>query len=735
MADDTPQANTGAIPTAVAIDPTTVANIRKEVDSLLDSTKDANVEGEKLLQTFIGLGTVKFADADAFFKGFKESIGSAGDGVGKIDQQWTAFKSNLANSPIADLGSKFQQLTSLASQLGISTAQITQGMQLSGKSMGDATTYMTNLIESKIQAVQIDKELAEQTIINAGKIGDLNTLIVDGTNNFDNITKKIEDTRRELKNLSNTTGVSEQNLATLYSSISRLPRSFDETGKAIDNFSVKSTSVLRDTGAGVTDAASQQERLLGAFTQVAAGSGLSLSEVYNKVQGAMKNYNLSVENSLTYVAKESQASNLLGVSIDTVGKYMDDVSQKFGELGNNTDASTKLFETFESRLTQTGLSAEKAANIVTTFTDRIAGLDVAQRSFISQQSGGPGGLAGGFHITKLIQEGKLDEVAKMAEDTLKKQMGGRLTTLAEAESSEAGARQYQKQLMMLRQGPLGQFAQTDQDAMKLLESFGKEVKFSGEGNKVLGTKNDALAEVMNRGITIQQNTNNVMNNFNNAMQMFLYGREKGSVETGAQILGSSSQARSLASQNAYKPEDMKSSGTMMSAGATYAASDATVTGKGLENILGMQNKVAENIAASKNSEIQKIINESNDKNLRAWTENLQKTNDTSFNKINTEHFTTSEKDIYNKEKERREILSHRVTTTETPAPTYHPPQTPNHQQTPASTQHNHPTTQQTAYGQATTQAGQILDIFITCPACHEKYHANAHTSASATSGR
>jgi hypothetical protein len=97
-------------------------------------------------------------------------------------------------------------------------------------------------------------------------------------------------------------------------------------------------------------------------------------------------------------------------------------------------------------------------------------MGLAQKAFLSAQTGGPGGLMGAFQIEKMLKEGDIEGVFKKVRDQMQKQLGP-IVTLEDAASSPAAAAQLARQTAMLRSGPLGAMARTDQDAYRILESM------------------------------------------------------------------------------------------------------------------------------------------------------------------------------------------------------------------------------------------------------------------------
>ena len=148
-------------------------------------------------------------------------------------------------------------------------------------------------------------------------------------------------------------------------------------------------------------------KMLEAVTKTAAGTGNGLKETMDKATQYAKNYNLTLEQSLPIIAREAEMVKTLHMDKDAVHGFMSKLSEQFGLLGESSDASAIILEKFGSRLEQVHVSGTRAKDIIAGFTDNLAKMDVVHRLFLSQQSGGPGGLAGGFKISSNDIRGKI----------------------------------------------------------------------------------------------------------------------------------------------------------------------------------------------------------------------------------------------------------------------------------------------------------------------------------------
>ena len=242
------------------------------------------------------------------------------------------------------------------------------------------------------------------------------------------------------------------------------------------------------------------QHLLTAALQVASGTGRDQSEVIQEMKHSMVEYNMSGEKALTFSARMTELSGALAVPLDKMQGALKGVADRFKLVGDNTEGASKMFLTYVEALKSTGISGAAALDIVKNMTEALGGMNIAQKAFLSAQSGGAGGLMGGFQIEKMMREGKMDQVMDMVKKQMKQQFG-RIVTLDEASKSQEAASQMQRQVMMLKQGPLGPFAEKPEQAYRLLEGM-KGLETGKVTPKQL--QENVLKGTMDQGVKLQQ---------------------------------------------------------------------------------------------------------------------------------------------------------------------------------------------------------------------------------------
>ncbi len=223
-----------------------------------------------------------------------------------------------------------------------------------------------------------------------------------------------------------------------------------------------------------------------------AGSGLAWKDMAGLMTQGMHTYNMSAADSVGYTARAGEILNTFkgkGLLIDDVNKALMSANDTmknlvFGEANATTMTQnmSSAMEQYVGQLTAVGVPGAQAAVMFDNLTKKMHDLSTGQLAFLSQRTGGPGGLAGSFEMLKLQREHPEQAMAKMQE-ALKKQMGGgELMTLDKLKpGSQADAAKLQREIAMMTQGPLKMAGSRD-EALAMLESM------SGKGAKEDYTK-------------------------------------------------------------------------------------------------------------------------------------------------------------------------------------------------------------------------------------------------------
>lgn len=249
----------------------------------------------------------------------------------------------------------------------------------------------------------------------------------------------------------------------------------------------------------------RQTNLLTATIQSATGSGRQLSEVIQDMKQAMLEYGISGSSALEFTANITTVANKFHAQIaDVRSALMDSVSAfKFFATGESdvtqmTQGMAESMNQYVGSLRAIGVPAQNALDMFKNYQSQLKGMTQAQEAFISAQSGGPGGLRGGFQIDAMIRRGDFAGLQKKVEDTIRK-MTGPIVSFEDAQRSESAAAQYTRQIQILQQGPLGSMARTRAEAESLLEAMKK-----GTGIAAIKRPDEALKDSIERGTKIEQ---------------------------------------------------------------------------------------------------------------------------------------------------------------------------------------------------------------------------------------
>lgn len=295
--------------------------------------------------------------------------------------------------------------------------------------------------------------LQNVTVQLAAKTGQLNDLYAAAGPNLGKINYLLQLQQKSLTDTATATQLPIDAVEKYYGELGLVPKALDQQVKS------------------GTDA-NKTVNMLTATIQYATGSGRKYTDVIEDLKTAFRDYNITGEEALKFTARMGQIANRFGFELEDVRAALRGTADVFKMFGNEAEGAADIMNEFLGPLTsgKFGLSGHAAIEVVKGLTEGIRGMGIAQKAFLSAQSGGPGGLMGAFQIEKLLREGKIDEVFDKVKQQMTKQFG-QIVTLDEASKSPQAAAQLTKQMMILRQGPLGQFAKDDQSAIRLLEAF------------------------------------------------------------------------------------------------------------------------------------------------------------------------------------------------------------------------------------------------------------------------
>lgn len=350
------------------------------------------------------------------------------------------------------------------------------GLQSFGGTLVKAYSALSNIAEPA-------KQFEYGLISLKASSGELGELLGEVGDDFSLMEQKSVAFINKTTAIGNALGLTSQQVASYFSEISKIPEAMDKT-------------------INVTADGKENVDFLQAALLTAVGTGQSYKQVLDQLSESYKEFNTTGRAALENISKISLTSQNLKLPLDLVRDYATRAASSFRFFGDNTQGATNILERFAPTLAKT-MGPKAFADLNQNIVQNISQLSLASRSFLSATTGGKGGLAGGYQIELLKQQGKIDQIERMVEDSLRKQFGGKIVTLEEAARDQASAGQFTKQVQLLTQGPT-KIAGSEAEAYKILEAMAKGVPSGVKETK----PGDPLAKTIEIGNKIQERNYN-----------------------------------------------------------------------------------------------------------------------------------------------------------------------------------------------------------------------------------
>lgn len=364
-------------------------------------------------------------------------------GLNTFGQQVSDIQKMLTNVPAGKAAEALTIFTQAAEKLGIGKNAIAEAAKKGASAVGD-------LIKNSLAAADNGLRMQQVIFSTAAAQGRLNDLYTKAGTNLEHLNDIMRNEAAVLDAVSKSTHVSGDELDKYWASFKSLPGAVSGAAGSMDTFTQS--------------------------INYAKGAGIDHTVVMGNMKKAIASYGLAQKDALLFTARIGEVSNNLKAPYEDVANALNTAAEQFKLFGNSGEAALKQTEglskfvnQFASGLVQTGMSATNALSSVNQMTGALSNMNVAQKAFLSQTGGGPGGLRGAVQIDKMLREGKIEEVIKMQMQSMQRQLGGRIISQDEATKSEAAAAQFQKQQMIIKQGPLGGLAKTDAEAVRISE--------------------------------------------------------------------------------------------------------------------------------------------------------------------------------------------------------------------------------------------------------------------------
>jgi hypothetical protein len=434
--------------------------------------------------TKFGLLTTAIVGAKTSFENF------AGVDTGRLntfnDQADRLFKTlTTPGTAVGAVTEAIQKTKNMLMSFGVQSAEVNRVLE---KGPAVLAAYAKNVLTSADNIFRLQNSFIQLT----AQAGDVNDL-------FGELSKTTAGIGDDLSNLNNVTSqyvdvISSSMIATNTKNMDVMAQYASELNRLPGGFKNLLSSM---------ELGGKQTNILTATVQYATGSGRQFADVVQDMRQAMLEFGLSEESSLKFTAQMSDVAGTLHARIEDVRSALTGSVEAFKFFVNGgtnvaqmTKGMTDAMNQYVGSLTSIGVPAQNALDMFKNYTSKVKDMSQAQQAFMSQMTGGPGGLMGGFQIESLIAKDPALLQRKVAE-TIRK-MTGPIVTHDQAESSQSAAAQYTRQIQILQQGPLGSMARTRPEAEQLLEAMRRGTTMAAKKPE------DALKDAVDKGSKIEQ---------------------------------------------------------------------------------------------------------------------------------------------------------------------------------------------------------------------------------------
>lgn len=285
----------------------------------------------------------------------------------------------------------------------------------------------------------------------AAKTGQLNSLMQQAGPNLTNLGSLSANYAQKLNDIAAATNVDPRAMGEYYQLLGKVPGILDRQSSSSNN---------------ATNSMAALEKVI----KLAHGTGQEFSEVINQLSLSWETYGLTGDKALNMTARMAELNRNFGINLEDTRGYITNMADTFKMLGDNTDSATSIFNKFFDGLRAGGLGIKPAIDTLQQMGSSLAHLSLAQKSFISSQTGGPGGLLGGIQIEKDLAAGRSADVLDRIRQAFTQRVGGRVMTRDDVQTQRDAA-EFTRQRALLQSGAFGNIAKSDEQAAAILKAF------------------------------------------------------------------------------------------------------------------------------------------------------------------------------------------------------------------------------------------------------------------------
>lgn len=401
------------------------------------------------------------------------------------------------------LGSFSDQMTSLITTVGGE-----------GKAMGVATEAGGKLFSMLGKMGVAGKELSEIAKFGSTQLAAYAKNFLIGADNTLRFESALMDAAQQAGNTNEiykATGAHLEKLNAVYSQFAGIMGdTMMATHKSTEEISKYAISIASMPG-GLTEMsksmeiAGQKTSLLTAMIRFADGAGADHNQLMRDTAKATAQFGIAASDAFRYTARLADISTDLGAKQADVGDVLAKTSEAFRLYNMHGVDSIKMSQgladtvkNYAQSLRDAGVPAAEAIELTGKYTHQLANMGEAEKSFLSQQTGGPGGLAGKFAMNKLMREHPEQVLEKQKELMKKLSGGGELVSEKEAEDNPALQQKMELQQKIMMGGSLGVKAADENEANAMIQAM-------KEGKQITGTNaSKSLADTIQKGAEKEQ---------------------------------------------------------------------------------------------------------------------------------------------------------------------------------------------------------------------------------------
>lgn len=481
----------------------TMTQLKDQLHSFGDLLKNSGTSAAEAARNIANLA----GNSDELHKKVRELVGGITDMTQWVDE--LAQKFGMSGEDLAKFSVQMVSLTGMFtkhlpvpeafSKIGENAKSSTQSMQelldTSLKFIGMPEGNFSTFLKGVTQRGDFAKQFEAGFLTAASASGEFTEVLETLGNDLSGLSLKTDVSSKLFQTIGNSAGVSSTKVAEYAASLRTIPG-------ALDNFHDSAGLVVENM------------HFLDAAMKIASGTGQTFDQVLTQMQTMFDNLGLKGKPALEVIARMQNVSDAANIPLAQMREYTNRATESFKFLGENAEGAISVMAELGPALQRSGLGPNAIRDLVQGVTSGISEMKTAQKSFLSAQTGGPGGLQGAFQIDLMLRQGKLDEVFQKVQQNLKQQFGGTIVSLEEAAKDAGAAAQFQRQIALVKSPALGGIAKSDAEAMRVLEAISAKDRGIGPSREIKSPA-DAFKDAVSTGDKIRDRGNTILTKINN----------------------------------------------------------------------------------------------------------------------------------------------------------------------------------------------------------------------------